>query len=77
MLFSVYRPPPHTIPACPNQCRSTYCNACYYPKSPRNSPQKCDKRICEDQEMTPACVRYWAKCVEKLNCRKNKVAIAN
>ena len=71
--FLLYRPPPHTLPACPNQCRSTYCNACYYSETPRNSPKKCNRRLCADNKMTPVCLRRWAKCVDKKNRRKNKV----
>ena len=72
MYTFCFRPPPHSTPACPNQCRSTYCNACYYSENPLKTPEKCEKKVCKN-EVKPACHKRWAKCVDKINRRKNKV----
>ena len=71
--FFCSRPPPHLTSSCPNQCHSTYCNACYYSKDPGSPPKKCNKNVCKDEQMTPECLRRWAKCVDKKDHKRNKV----
>ena len=71
------RPPPHlTSAGCPNQCHSTYCNACYYSETPRSPPKQCKNRVCANELVTADCLKRWAKCVGRKDRRYNKVAIA-
>ena len=65
-----FSPTSHSKSGCPNQCRSTYCNACYYSEDTRSTPQKCNRRICTDKA---DCLQQWAKCVDRKNRKKNKV----
>ena len=65
-----FSPTSHSKSGCPNQCRSTYCNACYYSEDTRSTPQKCNKGICTDKA---DCLQQWAKCVDRKNRKKNKV----
>ena len=67
------KPPPHSTSSCPNQCHSTYCNACYYSKDPCSPPKQCNKKVCKDKWMTPECLRHWAKCVDKKDRKRNNV----
>ena len=58
---AIYRPPPFTIPPCPDSCRTTFCKACYYSNTPRPAPSKCDN-LCKFPP-TLECLNDWACCV--------------
>ena len=67
-----HRPPPLTIPACPDQCQTTQCNACYYSENSLETPSRCDGRACIGSKFT-RCLKNWALCVEWADRRQNKV----
>ena len=72
MRLITCRPPPLTMPACPDQCQTTQCNACYFSKNPLEAASKCDGRACTGLGFT-RCLRNWASCVEKFNRQENMV----
>ena len=73
--FVFNRPPPHSTSGCPNQCHSTYCNACYYSETPRSPSKRCKKRVCPNELVKAECLKRWAKCVGKRDRQYNKVSI--
>ncbi|XP_065913510.1 keratin-associated protein 16-1-like [Dysidea avara] len=55
------RPPPLTVPPCPDMCRTTYCNACYYSDTALPTPSRCNN-LCHFPPSLK-CLRSWASCV--------------
>ena len=63
LLWSLYRPPPVTVPGCTGKCHVTVCRACYYTNETetRSQPDECPYECGTKQ----GCMRTWGKCVKQ------------
>ena len=64
LLWSLYRPPPFTVPGCTGRCPVTVCRACYYTKTgTRSQPDECPYECGMNPKQ--GCMKKWGKCVRQ------------
>ena len=65
LLWSLYRPPPVTVPGCTSRCPVTVCRACYYTNETetRSQPDECPYECGMNPKQ--GCMKKWGKCVRQ------------